>query len=199
MSRRSIHVHTHLTIFVNGKARVIPYGIGIPGFQAVEHARGSVRPDGELLLLAARARQRRDHPHRVAQHDAELHARASSSTSGASRSARRRSGPPQGKVTVFFTSPGKKPKLYTGDPRNLPAGRPLPDPARRRHADRGAGPAHQLGRAVARWRSTRSSSASGRAARRSRGRWPRRASRSSASRRSSSAGNAPIGGASLPR
>ena len=32
-----VHVHTHLTIFVNGKARVIPYGIGIPGFQAVQH------------------------------------------------------------------------------------------------------------------------------------------------------------------
>src|SRR3984957_3854378 len=29
-----LHVHTHLTIFVNGKARVIPYGIGIPGFEA---------------------------------------------------------------------------------------------------------------------------------------------------------------------
>jgi hypothetical protein len=27
-----LHEHTHLTIFVNGKAQVIPYGIGIPGF-----------------------------------------------------------------------------------------------------------------------------------------------------------------------
>jgi outer membrane protein assembly factor BamB len=27
-----------------------------------------------------------------------------------------------GKVTVFFTSPGKSPMLYTGDPRNLPLG-----------------------------------------------------------------------------
>ena len=25
-------------------------------------------------------------------------------------------------MTVFFTSPGKKAKLYTGDPRNLPLG-----------------------------------------------------------------------------
>ena len=31
-----VHVHTHLTIFVNGKQQVIPYGIGIPGFQAVD-------------------------------------------------------------------------------------------------------------------------------------------------------------------
>src|ERR1700722_15760680 len=30
------HVHTHLTIFVNGKARVIPYGIGVPGYEAVK-------------------------------------------------------------------------------------------------------------------------------------------------------------------
>ena len=35
-----VHVHTHLTIFVNGKAQVIPYGIGIPGFQAVQTANG---------------------------------------------------------------------------------------------------------------------------------------------------------------
>ena len=40
-----VHVHTHLTIFVNGKARVIPYGIGIPGFQAVEHGGGALRRD----------------------------------------------------------------------------------------------------------------------------------------------------------
>src|SRR5580698_3464206 len=35
-----LHVHTHLTIFVNGKARVIPYGIGIPGFEAQSTANG---------------------------------------------------------------------------------------------------------------------------------------------------------------
>ena len=35
-----VHVHTHLTIFVNGQAQVIPYGIGIPGFQAVSTAEG---------------------------------------------------------------------------------------------------------------------------------------------------------------
>ena len=39
-SRLVLHVHTHLTIFVNGKAQVIPYGIGIPGFQAVSTAQG---------------------------------------------------------------------------------------------------------------------------------------------------------------
>ncbi len=31
-------------------------------------------------------------------------------------------GPATGKVTVFFSSPGKKPGIYTGNPRNLPLG-----------------------------------------------------------------------------
>ena len=70
-----VHVHTHLTIFVNGKHQVIPYGIGIPGFAGRQHVDGPVRRDRELLLLAARARRRRDHPHRVAQHHDHLHAR----------------------------------------------------------------------------------------------------------------------------
>ena len=91
-----VHVHTHLTIFVNGKARVIPYGIGIPGFQAVSTSTGPFVADGELLLLAARARQRRDHPHRVAEHDADRSPWASSSKCGASHSARPRSGRPPG-------------------------------------------------------------------------------------------------------
>ena len=30
-----LHIHTHLSIFVNGQPRMIPYGIGIPGFQTV--------------------------------------------------------------------------------------------------------------------------------------------------------------------
>src|ERR1700678_1134537 len=34
------HVHTHLTIFVNGQARVIPYGVGIPGYTAVSTPQG---------------------------------------------------------------------------------------------------------------------------------------------------------------
>src|SRR5580698_6447072 len=37
------HVHTHLTIFVNGQSRVIPYGIGVPGAQAV------ATPDGPFV------------------------------------------------------------------------------------------------------------------------------------------------------
>ncbi len=31
-------------------------------------------------------------------------------------------GPATGKVTVFFTAPGEKTGIYTGDPRDLPVG-----------------------------------------------------------------------------
>src|SRR5580692_8448605 len=34
------HVHSHITIFVNGQPRVIPYGIGIPGAAASSTAQG---------------------------------------------------------------------------------------------------------------------------------------------------------------
>jgi hypothetical protein len=44
-----VHVHTHLTIFVNGKAQVIPYGIGIPGFQAVQTANGPFVQSGSCF------------------------------------------------------------------------------------------------------------------------------------------------------
>ena len=56
------HVHTHLTIFVNGQARVVPYGIGIPGSQAVSTKARGFRRDRKLLLLAAYPRRRRGHP-----------------------------------------------------------------------------------------------------------------------------------------
>ncbi len=43
------HDHTHVTIFVNGKARVIPYGIGIPGFQAQQTAQGPYVATGDCF------------------------------------------------------------------------------------------------------------------------------------------------------
>ena len=119
-----VHVHTHLTIFVNGQARVIPYGVGIPGFQAVRSIRRrpparSLRPDRQLLLLAARPRLRRHHPRGITQHDAVLHPRSALRRVGVPLSSTQ-VGPATGQVTVFFTSPGKKPGIYTGNPRNLP-------------------------------------------------------------------------------
>ena len=35
------HIHAHLTIFVNGAARQVPAGIGIPGAQATQTAQGA--------------------------------------------------------------------------------------------------------------------------------------------------------------
>ena len=117
-----VHVHTHLTIFVNGKQQVIPYGIGIPGFQAVDIARPALRRDRKLLLLAARARRRRHHPHRVAEHVDDIYHLGQFFDEWGQPLSTDQVGPAKGKVTVFFTSPGKKAALYTGDPNNLPLG-----------------------------------------------------------------------------
>ena len=117
----TVHVHTHLTIFVNGAARVIPYGIGIPGFQAVNTSSGPFVQTGSCFYWL--------HVHA---YDGIIHIESPSttqtftlgeffqewgiplSTTGV--------GPATGKVTVFFSSPGKKPGIYTGDPKNLPLG-----------------------------------------------------------------------------
>ena len=116
-----VHVHTHLTIFVNGKAQVIPYGIGIPGFQAVQTAGGPFVETGSCFYWL--------HVHA---YDGIIHIESPSTTQtftlgqffdewGIPLSSTQ-VGPATGKVTVFFTSPGKQPGLYTGDPRNLPLG-----------------------------------------------------------------------------
>ena len=89
------HVHTHLTIFVNGKARVIPYGVGIPGFQAVSTAQGPFVQTGSCFYwLHAHANDGIIHVSRRAPRTASPW--ASSSRNGASRSARRRSARPRG-------------------------------------------------------------------------------------------------------
>ena len=116
-----VHVHTHLTIFVNGKARVIPYGIGIPGFQAVSTPGRALRRDGELLLLAARARRRRDHPHRVAEHHARPSPSASSSTSGASRSSTHAGRAGHGEGDGVLHLPGQEADALHRRPRRHPA------------------------------------------------------------------------------
>ena len=116
-----VHVHTHLTIFVNGKQQVIPYGIGIPGFQAVDISGQPFVETGSCFYWL--------HVHA---YDGIIHIESpSTSTSyklgqffdewGQPLSSNQ-VGPATGKVTVFFTSPGKAPALYTGDPTNLPLG-----------------------------------------------------------------------------
>ena len=105
-----VHVHSHLTIFVNGQARAIPAGIGIPGY-----------PNGSCLYWL--------HSHYG---DGIIHVESPNESDSYTLGqwfdewgiplSSTQVGPATGKVTVFFTSPGKKPGIYTGNPRNLPLG-----------------------------------------------------------------------------
>jgi hypothetical protein len=115
------HVHTHLTIFVNGKARVIPYGIGIPGYVAEEIPGGPFVVEGSCYYWL--------HTHAT---DGIIHIESPSLTDhftlgeffaewGIPLSSTQ-VGPATGKVTVFFASPGKKAGIYKGDPADLPLG-----------------------------------------------------------------------------
>ncbi len=116
-----VHVHTHLTIFVNGKARVIPYGIGIPGFQAVSTPQGPFVETGSCFYWL--------HVHA---NDGIIHIESPSTTDTFTLGqffdewgiplSTTQVGSATGQVTVFFTSPGKKPMLYTGDPTDIPLG-----------------------------------------------------------------------------
>jgi hypothetical protein len=116
-----LHVHTHLTIFVNGKAQVIPYGIGIPGFQAVNAKGGPFVQTGSCFYWL--------HVHA---NDGIIHIESPSTTESFTLGqffdewgiplSKTQVGPAKGAVTVFFTSPGKKAQLYTGNPRDIPLG-----------------------------------------------------------------------------
>jgi hypothetical protein len=116
-----VHVHTHLTIFVNGKAQVIPYGIGVPGFQAIKTSSGPFVETGSCFYYL--------HVHA---YDGIIHIESPSTTESFTLGqffqvwgvplSKTQVGPATGHVTVFFTSPGQKAKLYTGNPANLPLG-----------------------------------------------------------------------------
>jgi hypothetical protein len=115
------HVHTHLAIFVNGKARVIPYGIGVPGAQAVQTPHGAFVETGSCFYWV--------HTH---QEDGIIHVESPSKSLsftlgqffaewGIPLNATQ-VGPVTGKLTVFFTAPGKKVGIYKGNPADLPLG-----------------------------------------------------------------------------
>src|ERR1700742_1005085 len=108
-----LHVHTHLTVFVDGKARVIPYGIGIPGFQAVQTAQGPFVNTGTCFYWL--------HVHA---NDGIIHIESPSTTQSFTLGqffaewgiplSKTQVGQATGPVTVFFTTPGQPAKLYTG-------------------------------------------------------------------------------------
>jgi hypothetical protein len=115
------HVHSHLTIFVNGKARVIPYGIGVPGAEAQATAHGPFVQTGSCFYWL--------HTHQT---DGVIHIESPSTSETFNLGqffaewgqplTKTQVGPASGKLTVFFTSPGKKVGIYKGDPANLPLG-----------------------------------------------------------------------------
>jgi hypothetical protein len=115
------HVHTHLTIFVDGKQRVIPYGIGIPGFEAEQTPEGPFVVTGSCFYWL--------HTHAT---DGIIHIESPSLSASFTLGqffdewglplSSNQVGPASGKVTVFFASPGKKAEIYNGDPADLPLG-----------------------------------------------------------------------------
>ncbi len=116
-----VHVHTHLTIFVNGKARVIPYGIGVPGFQTASTSTGPFVQTGSCFYWL--------HVHAD---DGIVHIESPSTSQTFTLGqffqlwgiplSKTQVGSATGPVTVFFTSPGKKSALFTGDPNDIPLG-----------------------------------------------------------------------------
>jgi hypothetical protein len=116
-----VHVHTHLTIFVNGQARVIPYGVGIPGFQAVQTPQGPFVESGSCFYWL--------HAHA---NDGIIHVESPNTTTQFTLGQffaiwglplnSNQVGPATGKVTAFFTSPGHPTGIYAGDPANIPLG-----------------------------------------------------------------------------
>jgi hypothetical protein len=109
------HIHTHLTIFVNGQARQIPYGIGIPGAVTTQSQSGPFVESGTCFYWL--------HTHAA---DGIIHIESPVKRTftlgnffdewGQPLSADQ-VGPAHGKVTVIVNG-----RVFTGNPRNAPLG-----------------------------------------------------------------------------
>jgi hypothetical protein len=108
------HIHAHLTIFVRGKAQVIPYGIGIgPPIKGVNTQAGPFVTVGSCFMWL--------HTHAL---DGILHIESPAQriyTLGqffavwGQPLTRTRVGPARGKVTAFYNG-----KVWTGNPSSIP-------------------------------------------------------------------------------
>ena len=109
------HIHTHLTIFVNGQQRQVPAGIGIPGAVAEQTATGPFIDSGTCFYWL--------HTHAA---DGIIHIESPVQRTytlgeffdewGQPLRADQ-AGPAKGKVTVLVNG-----KVFTGDPRDVPLG-----------------------------------------------------------------------------
>jgi hypothetical protein len=107
------HIHAHLTIFVNGKARLVPYGIGIaPPLQGQNTTLGPFVTSGNCFAWL--------HTHT---NDGIIHIESPSQRTYTLGNffdiwkqplGPNQVGPARGHVTAFVDS-----KLYTGNPRNI--------------------------------------------------------------------------------
>ena len=151
------HVHTHLTVFVNGKARVIPYGIGIPGAEAVATPHGAFVETGSCFYWL--------HSH---QEDGVVHVESPSTAlsftlgpvlqdlgAAAELDA---GGPGDREAHGVLHRTWEEGGDLQGESGRPAARQPLPDSDRRRNAGGQAGPDHQLGQSVARCTAMQSSS-----------------------------------------
>jgi hypothetical protein len=110
------HVHTHLTIFVNGAARQVPYGIGIPGGQLTQSAQGPFVGSGNCFYwLHTHAADGIIHIESPVQRTYTLGDFFDIWNQPLSSD---EVGPIHGKVTAFYDG-----ALYTGNPRDIPLGR----------------------------------------------------------------------------
>jgi hypothetical protein len=107
------HIHAHLTIFVNGKQRQVPAGIGIPGAQATSTANGPLITSGSCFYWL--------HTHAA---DGIIHIESPvqrTYTLGdffdewGQPLSQDRVGPATGHVTALYNG-----KVYLGDPRGIP-------------------------------------------------------------------------------
>jgi hypothetical protein len=107
------HIHAHLTIFVNGVARQVPAGVGIPGAQAQQTAQGPFIDSGTCFYWL--------HTHAA---DGIIHIESPvhrTYTLGdffdewRQPLGPRQVGPARGLVTAIYNG-----RLYRGDPRDIP-------------------------------------------------------------------------------
>ncbi len=150
-------MHTHLNVFVNGQARVIPYGIGVPGAEAVQTAHGAFVETGSCFYWL--------HSH---QEDGVIHVESPSTSLSFTLGqffaiwgvplSSTQVGPATGKLTVFFTRTRQEGGDLQGEPGEPAARQSLPDTNRRRNARGQTGHDHQLGQPVARCTAMQSSS-----------------------------------------